>query len=270
MKNITFLILTAIIKLVEPSQVTNILVHLGETFTIKCAILEESKDHSCHIVTPRNETLIPIVDHYADLENNPFVWNGVVYGEDRISSITNSSQCGIEVKNASRKDNGKWFCVVTSHGKDGILHQENTENIHLRVLDAEEVKTGHSKNKNLRTDGNANNIKSNEVLVNSTDQKEPDVASSDLLQTEHIDLNRSSPTGYIIMDNMQRNELNNSYLNTRGRNYTQIFEENNKTLSNHSINCTPWYSNINVNTITVMVCICLLIGVTLLLICKPS
>ena len=148
------------------------MVHLGETFAIKCAILEENNDHSCHIVTPRNETLIPIVVNYSDLENDPFVSNGVVYGEGRTSSITNSSQCGIEVKNASRKDNGKWFCAVTTHGKDGILRRENTENIHLRVLDADEVKTGHSKNKNLKTDGDANNIKSNEVLVNSIDQKD--------------------------------------------------------------------------------------------------
>ena len=272
MKNITFLIITTIIKLVQPSKVANILVHPGETFTIKCAILEENKDHSCHIVTPHNATIIPIVNHLPGLENNSLVWNGVLYGESRISSISNLSQCGVEVKNASIKDIGLWFCMVTSHGKDGGLKTENTVNIHLRLLDSEGVKTIHSKNKNLGNAGNVNDNSSKGLLVNSNDRKGADISISDLLQTEHIELNTSTPTGLTniddTLDNKERIEVNNTYLNIRGRNYTQISEKNNKTLSNHTKKCPSWYSNININVITVMICICLMIIITFLLICK--
>ena len=272
MKNITLLIIATIIKLVQPSKVANILVHPGETFTIKCVILEESKDHSSHIVTPYNETIIPIVNHLPGLENNSLVWNGVVYGESRISSISNLSQCGVEVKNASIKDIGVWFCMVTSHGKDGGLKTENTANIHLRLLDSEGVKTTHFKNKNLGNGGNVNDNSSKGLLVNSNDRNGADIIISDLRQTDHMQLNTSTPTGPTNIDdtlyNKQRIEVNNTYLDIQGRNYTQISEKNNKTLSNHSKKCPSWRSNININVITVMICICLMLIITFLLICK--
>ena len=99
--------------------------------------------------TPQNETIIPIANHLPDLENNSLLWDDVIYEESRISSITKSSQCGVEVKNASTKDDGKWFCMVTSHGKHGGLWTENTANIHLCLLDSVGVKTIQSENKNL-------------------------------------------------------------------------------------------------------------------------
>ena len=275
MKNITFLILATVIKLVHLSQVVNIHVHPGENFSIKCAILEKNKDHSCHIVTPQNETIIPIVNPLPGHENNSLVWNGVLYGESRISSISDLSKCGVEVKNASKKDSGLWICMVTAHGKEGglRLRRENTVNIHLRLLDSREVKTVHSKNENVGNAGNISDNSSNGLFMNSIDEKARDNTIRDKTQTDNIELTRSTTAGYIEIDdtphNKERNEANNTYLNIYRRNCTQISEENNKNLSNHtSITCPSWYSNINVNVITVMVCICLMITLILLLICK--
>ena len=108
--------------------------------------------------------------------------------------------------------------------------------------------------------------------MNSNDKKGEDITIRDLLQTDHIELNTSTPTGFIniddTMDNKERKEVNKTHLNIRGRNYTQIPEENNQTLSNHTKKCPSWYTNVNVNVITVMICICLLITITLVLICK--
>ena len=184
----------------------------------------KNKDHSCHIVTPQNETIIPIVNNLPGLENNALIWNGVAYGESRISSISNLSQCGVEVKNASRKDIGLWFCMVTSHGKDGGSKQENTVNIHLRLLDSGGVKTVHLKNENLGNAGNVRDNSSNVISMNSTHKKRPDIASSDLFPTDNIELTPSTPTGFINIydtrDNKERKEVNKTHLNIIGRNYT--------------------------------------------------
>ena len=76
--------------------------------------------------------------------------------------------------------------------------------------------------------------------MNSNNKKGPDITISELPQTDIIELTSSTPAGYIDIydtpDNKEMIEVNNTYLNIRRRNYTQISEENDQTLSKHTKN----------------------------------
>jgi len=176
MRRTSIFILVSLWSYGNCSEIEVLDVNLNQPYNITCRITDIENMESCFLKNPHDQTTL-----WRD-----YTGRHLTLEEERIGRIESPLVCGVEVQYSTKRDSGKWRCVVTTKTSDKSI--PTVEEIQV-IVHVETVNPKSEENISPNSLANPKNVTINNIILDEPWKGNKTLVSKEDYDAEiHLDI----------------------------------------------------------------------------------